>query len=452
MYAAIAGLRTHMQNLNVIGNNIANVNTAGYKSARAVFRTSIYTTLTGGSNGTATTGGVNPSQIGYGANMGTIDIDMSTGNYSITGKPTDCMIDGEGFFLVGTKTIPQNFKGNANDLSLFSSLTLTRVGDFDFMPDGYLSKNDSGDVVYGFLCVGVVTEENITEHPGKKVGDAIFSDQLVPIRTPRVWRGADGSMNIGYPKAGGGIDDADNNKIYQGPDADGAGDGGAAGGGGTVDEDTQAAIDMANRHLMDYGSYYDPATQEVVESPYEHGYFSNITINPNTGVITANCRDLDDAVITIGCLAIGTVTNPNGVTQIGNSMYKAGQGSGDLKISALGGAGKDMGIYYVNGSLAYDPDNPATNYVPGMANMPADAVSNAEVDNDGKVTSGYYVIDGARLLSGDAKILTNGLEMSKTDLAQEIANMIVTQRGYQANTRIITVTDSMLEELVNMKR
>lgn len=427
MYAAIAGLRTHMQNLNVIGNNIANVNTAGYKSARAVFRTSIYTTLTGGSDGTSTLGGVNPSQIGYGANVGTVDIDMSTGNYSITGKPTDCMIDGEGFFLVGTKTIPQNFKGDANDLSLFSSLTLTRVGDFDFMPDGYLSKNDGGEVVYGFLCIGVVTEDNIQDYPGKKVGDAIFSDQLVPIRTPRVWRGADGSMNIGYPRAGGGIDDTqDTNGIYKGPGSTE----------GLTDEEA-AAVAMANRHLMDYGSYFDPATQEVVESPYEHGYFSNITINPNTGVITATCRDMDNAVITIGCLAVGTVTNPNGVTQIGNSMYKAGQGSGDLKISALGGAGKDMGIYYVNGSLQYDPENEGDDYVPGMANMPATAQG---------------AIDGARLLSGDAHILTNGLEMSKTDLAQEIANMIVTQRGYQANTRIITVTDSMLEELVNMKR
>ena len=61
--------------------------------------------------------------------------------------------------------------------------------------------------------------------------------------------------------------------------------------------------------------------------------------------------------------------------------------------------------------------------------------------------------DGLRLRNGgDTGLLSNGLEMSKTDLAQEIANMIVTQRGYQANTRIITVTDSMLEELVNMKR
>ena len=57
MYAAIAGLKAHMQNLNVIGNNVANVNTQGYKSARAVFKTSIYTTTSGGSNGSANIGG-----------------------------------------------------------------------------------------------------------------------------------------------------------------------------------------------------------------------------------------------------------------------------------------------------------------------------------------------------------------------------------------------------------
>ena len=108
MYAAIAGLRTHMQNLNVIGHNVANVNTAGYKSQRAVFKTSLYTTLTGGSDGTTVMGGTNPSQIGYGSNVSTVDIDMSTGNYNPTGKPTDLMLDGDGFFLVGDKEIAQN--------------------------------------------------------------------------------------------------------------------------------------------------------------------------------------------------------------------------------------------------------------------------------------------------------------------------------------------------------
>ena len=102
------------------------------------------------------------------------------------------------------------------------------------------------------------------------------------------------------------------------------------------------------------------------------------------------------------------------------------------------GGGKDLGINYVNGSLSYVAGGTGgTNTADGKTNMPA----------------GYAnAIDGARLRSSSSQLLSNGLEMSKTDLAQEIANMIVTQRGYQANTRIITVTDSMLEELVNMKR
>ena len=160
MYAAIAGLRTHMQNLNVIGNNVANVNTYGYKAARSVFRTSIYTTLTGGSNGTANVGGRNPSQIGYGANMGSVSIDVSTGNYAVTGKTTDMMIDGDGFFLVGNKGIAQNFKGTESDVSALTSLTLTRVGDFDFMPGGYRC-DGRGNVAYGFLCPGVATQGDV---------------------------------------------------------------------------------------------------------------------------------------------------------------------------------------------------------------------------------------------------------------------------------------------------
>ena len=79
MYSAIAGLKSHMSKLNVIGNNIANVNTYGYKAQRTIFSDSLYTTSTAGSDGTTTTGGRNPSQVGYGVNITSIDIDMSTG-------------------------------------------------------------------------------------------------------------------------------------------------------------------------------------------------------------------------------------------------------------------------------------------------------------------------------------------------------------------------------------
>ena len=163
MYAAIAGLRTHMQNLNVIGNNVANVNTYGYKASRSVFRTSIYTTLSGGSDGTNTVGGKNPSQIGYGANMGSVDIDMSTGNYAVTGKATDMMIDGDGFFMVGDKIdyeIERDKDGNITNITghgiqSASDLTqplLTRVGNFWVDPDGYICNRDN-KVLYGFARV-----------------------------------------------------------------------------------------------------------------------------------------------------------------------------------------------------------------------------------------------------------------------------------------------------------
>ena len=147
MYAAIAGLRTHMQNLNVIGNNVANVNTYGYKSARSVFKTALYTTLSGGSNGTTVVGGANPSQIGYGSTMGSIGIDMSTGNYAVTGMATDLMLDGDGFFILSDKTTAEQFNGTGTDQAVLDGMNLTRVGDFMFGPDGYLAKEDGSGVV-----------------------------------------------------------------------------------------------------------------------------------------------------------------------------------------------------------------------------------------------------------------------------------------------------------------
>lgn len=390
MYAAIAGLRTHMQNLNVIGNNVANVNTYGYKASRSVFRTSIYTTLSGGSDGTNTVGGKNPSQIGYGSNLGSVDIDMSTGNYAVTGKSTDMMIDGDGFFMVGDKTTAATFTGTADDVNAFTALNLTRVGNFEFKADGYLTNND-GQVVYGFLCTGVDAE-----------GKAIFSDQLVPIRFPGISTETvtENGVTTEVPK-------------IMWPSTAVEGEGADAGAVGRLHDAMKPVADDA------------PAGTEA--EPYPKAKFSGITVDEKTGIISGICSDTSEQVV-IGAVAIGLVTNPNGVTSIGNNYYKAGEGSGDLSVALFGGAGDDMNITYVNQSLTQaDPD------AGGDAAEP---------------------VDGLRLRKGakNSKILSSGLEMSKTDLAQEISQMILTQRGYQANTRIITVTDSMLEELVNMKR
>ena len=438
MYAAIAGLRTHMQNLNVIGNNVANVNTNGYKSSRAIFKTSLYTTLTGGSNGTTVVGGVNPSQIGYGANVSTVDIDMSTGNYAATGKSTDLMLDGDGFFMVGDKTIADTFQGNSDDVGKLTSLFLTRVGNFEFKADGYFANND-GNCVYGFQCVGkwgdgtaehsiyqvqsvdantgaitYVTDANgnrvrRTDIPSNvKEGDAFFSDQLVPIRLPQVksetaWFQiqADGTLK-------------------------------------QLTDDEAAALTPADKadstkylSKETFSIIYPNATKAGVTAvsengePLPMGQFELITVDKNTGLITGVSKETSE-VVTIGCVAVGNVTNPNGVTSMGDNYFRASEGSGDLTVSVLGGNAASMNITQINASKYTDAADPNAT-APG--------------------------IDGLRpRTGGTTKMLSSGLEMSKTDLAQEIANLILTQRGYQANTRIITVTDSMLEELVNMKR
>ena len=171
MYAAIAGLKSHMSKLNVVGNNIANVNTNGYKSQRTVFRDALYTMYSGGSDGTTTTGSKNPSQIGYGSQVSSIDLNMTTGNYS-PGNAMDCMLYGDGFFLVGNKTTAASITGT--DPASFKALKLTRVGDFRFGADGYLV-DGKGNPVYGFMNTGVDAN-----------GNPQISDQLVPIRLPKV--------------------------------------------------------------------------------------------------------------------------------------------------------------------------------------------------------------------------------------------------------------------------
>lgn len=378
MNAAIAGLKAHMNKLNVIGNNIANVNTYGYKPGRVVFQDSLYTTMTAGSDGNPTTGGINPSQIGYGVQIGSIDLDMAAGDYSPTGRALDTYIDGDGFFLVGGKDTSNVI--SYDDPESLKSLTLTRVGTFGFDPDGYLVDNE-GNCVYGFRCIGY--------KKGTDGLEPVFSDQLVPLRLP------------GYgEKVNAGAQPGDEPEYEVKWPTDGRLDAAT----GTFDETKQAT---ALKEASDNGNVYDRVVLD------------GISIDPGTGAITGTVKD-SDQTITVGYIALGVVDNPNGVTHQSGPYYKAEGGAGGLNVTTIGGISETIGIDHVNGSLADDQD---------------------DLPDSMRVGS-----------SGTTSLITNGLEMSKTDLSTEITEMITTQRGYQANTRIVTVTDTMLEELVNMKR
>lgn len=185
MYAAIAGLKTHQSKMDVIGNNISNCNTYGYKSSRATFQEAMYTTTSHASGGTDSFGGTNSAQVGYGCSLASIDKLFETSTPAATGKASDCMIVGQGFFLVGNK-LGEGIKGvnpkqgaaeDGEQLDI-SSLKLTRVGAFDKDEDGYIVDR-SGYVVYGFSY----PEGTTFPLPD---GAAIDKTKLVPLKVPEV--------------------------------------------------------------------------------------------------------------------------------------------------------------------------------------------------------------------------------------------------------------------------
>ena len=303
MSAAIAGMKTHMQALSVVGNNIANVNTYGYKTQRITFKDSLYSTLSAGSAATDTTGGLNPQQLGYGCGVGTIDLNMATGDLSPTGMATDCAIQGDGFFIVGTKDIPGGGT-SIKDEENIKSLYLTRVGNFEFR-DGFLVDKMSGNVVYG-----LVNDNNN------------YPNGLQPIELPK---------------------------------------------------------DLATNDYIDY---------------------ENLSIDANGKITCTNAAT--GTPVEVGYIALAKVDNPSGLLHKDGPYYQAGEAAGDLAVFVPNSALKKAGIDLLEGS--------------------------------------------------ETGLMTSFLEGSGTDLATEFSNMIIYQRGYQANTRIISVTDSMLEELVNIKR
>lgn len=357
MYAAIAGLQTHMQKMNVIGNNIANANTYGFKPGVTSFSESMYTSISNSTAGGNQYGGTNASQIGYGSQVASIDLNMTGGTYAPTGINSHLYLDGNGFFLVGPKSDYEAYPNN---------LTLKRVGNFSLDSGGFLVDNN-GYCVYGFMPNG-----DGTGQPEKDANGNIKWDTcLRPIRLP-----------IAAPAP------AD-------PNATDA-----------VKEGTAIYPEVQANNSLTYPNNItniDPNNRIDVQSV-------NLSVDQN-GVITAVTQD--GKPVTVGIIPIGSVVNPNGLTKESDGYYKAGNNAGDVVVGTCGGV--------VSGSL-----------------------NNVAQTKD----QGWNAITGA----GTTQILSGGLESSKTDIATEFADLITTQRGFQANTKIITVTDEMLSDLVSMKR
>jgi len=452
MYAAVSGLRAHMSALNVIGENISNVNTTGYKAARYTFNEALYTTSRSGSNGSTQQGGVNPAQIGYGSSIGTIDLDMSTKIFTPTGLNMDCMIDGDGMFILGDKSKSAGIK----TLSELQGMNLSRLGNFGFDAEGWLTDGD-GSVVYGFLC----TDYNVD------TGEYVYSPTLTAIRVPNCinvlqTRVDDNGKETKYVET-----TVFNPYVSDGTD-------GVSELGDTMDGTNPYKLDPADatgKTILDCPEYpYDYAAGQAhtdlatLKTDYDTVYGAGATAGATPGpTVQANADKYkslldhanattervslsscsidktgrivgitqDDQQVVVGMVALAKVDNPNGLTHTDGRYYKAMGGAGDVHLCSVGGT---------------------ISYVPNRVNGEVQRVQIGVDANNQPVYASNDVSELTVENSGDTELVNGGLEGSGTDLATEISNMIMIQRGYQANTRIVTVTDSMLEELVNMKR
>jgi flagellar hook protein FlgE len=185
MYAAISGLEAHQTMLDVTANNLANVDTVGYKAQRTVFVDELSQTLQGASGPTSSNGGSGPMQVGLGAQVGSIDNVMNQGSFQTTGAATDVAIQGEGFLRVADGTPP----ASAPFTATFTGVQYTRAGNLTANSLGFLTTS-SGEYVVGRNAVPAGTAPNITYSPG--TSDTYIN---IPPGSSSVAIGQDGSVS-----------------------------------------------------------------------------------------------------------------------------------------------------------------------------------------------------------------------------------------------------------------
>ncbi len=440
MFSGVSGLRAHQTKMDVIGNNIANVNTVAFKSGRVTFQEIFSQTTRGAaapdsSNGR---GGTNPMQVGLGASVGVIDIVHTRGSFQRTDNLLDLMIEGEGFFVV---------KGSNSDPYMF-----TRAGNFGYDKLGNIVTAD-GLRVYGWQ---------------DRDGDSFDSQK--PLEPLNIYQDShNGNKRIlaaketTYSQFTGNLDATA--KLVDTP---------LAGSGVTYGEvkdlsSYKVPFTVYDRLGNDYTLTLNFVKNEIKDGPETEWFWYAVDENaviPDDEVPAQGLVTFDDKgkfvsstveAITVQLPAESGTTDFtfdvdfSTLTQFkSNGSVKStdvdGYPPGEFVTFSIGSNGILTGVYS-NGqqqtlgmvALAHF-ENPAGLEKTGN-NMFIPTANSGDFRQGVKPGT-----EGTGILN------PGGLEMSNVDLSKEFTEMIITQRGFQANSRIITTSDEMLQELVNLKR
>jgi flagellar hook protein FlgE len=437
MFSGVSGLKAHQTRMDVIGNNVANVNTVAFKSGRVTFQEIFSQTLQGASSPDSTTGrgGTNPMQVGLGLGIQSVDTITTSGSTERTDNPTDMSIEGDGFFIC---------KGGSADTFKF-----TRAGNFTIDKTGNLVTG-SGLNVYGWqalksddsgefdtetaieplnlysddyrnkriIAAEATTSAALTGNLDASFNDAATlgtDDTLDTFTVPMTVYdslGNDYKVNVVYNKSEAGTTSG-STWAWAVEDTTDNGFDVSSGGSGTLSFDTNGAVVTGSLPTSASPLVLTPdatsgadAISITLDFSKITSYASDSSVKPKTvdGYTSGSLTTFSvgsDGILTgiydngqqqsLGLVALSGFENPSGLEKEGDNMYIPSTNSGDFKAVKPGSSGV--------GTI-----NPGT------------------------------------------------LEMSNVDLSSEFTSMIITQRGFQANSRIITTSDEMLQELVNLKR
>lgn len=408
MFTAINGLFSQQNYMDVIADNLANVNTQGFKASTVTFKDQFAQLIQSGAAPTATLGGQNAIQIGLGTNIGSITTNFTSGALQETGRDLDLAIQGDGFFVY--------HKGNTEYYS--------RDGSIGIDAQGYLVNIATGDQIMGWQADGTGAIDTGAELEGIQIPvDATVARQS---ETAFLLGNLDAETAIGgtYNVTVGAYDSlgvlrsvtlvftkTGNNDWSWAATGDVDPTGTLT---GSVSFNTEGQFINPDLPLD-----YDPTPVSITGSAGANDFDLDIdlsgltmlsdtntaTMGSQNGLAAGSLTGFNVSATTgeiygvysngeqrpLGQLAMALFVNPSGLTRVGDNRYMVGLNSGEARISAAGSGGR------------------------------------------GTIASGYT-------------------EGSNVNMSREFANMIMAQRGFQANSRVITTSDEMLQELVNIKR
>ena len=434
LFSAVSGLKAHQTKMDVIGNNIANVNTVAFKSQSVTFSDVYYQTTqtASGPNNDTGKGGTNAKQIGLGSTVASISTAItSQGATERTDNTWDICLSGNSFFIIN----------NAG------STYFTRAGDFKIDTNGALVTS-GGCNVMGWLADddgNIVKDKVQAIYP--QSSDYTFTS---PKQTEKVT--LSGNVNAADPGKS-----TTTISFYD-----------------TLGNRYQASLDLTP--AAGKANEYTVTCSAITKNGEKTGLTADfgttkITFDANSGKITGTSTlemtvkgtgepDATDAT-NIGnaskiTIDFKSLTRFNETTNLKDSM-----GIKKADSDVIEGAGKGVGIMTSVGvdESGYVIANYSNGDVKTIAQIAVATFSNpAGLEKVGEnmysatLNSGEFNGIGEDVTSSGGKMSSGYLEMSNVDLSDQFTTMITTQRGFQANSRIITVSDTMLEELINLKR